>query len=158
MRNIYLSPCKRPSFATPKLSFHHPKAYLSHPETYTFRKSKSTPLACRDAACRVKHLITNTLQTSRQNRLSPSLWATVPPTTFHSILDVKISIRKPLKINISETKSFSLQETSGLAILTSPASRNCKIAKMSSLHYNFNGNILQNRKKVVILHKITESE
>ena len=89
MRNIYLSPSKRPSFVLRKLSFYHPKAYLLHPETYIFRKSKSTPFACRDAVRRVKYLITNALQKSPHNRLSLTCWTISPLHLFHAILRVK---------------------------------------------------------------------
>ena len=90
MRNIYLSPSKRPSFVLRKLSFYHPKAYLLHPETYIFRKSKSTPFACRDAACRVKYLITNVLQKAPHRRPSLTRWTISPLRLFHAILRVKI--------------------------------------------------------------------
>ena len=96
---IYVLGCKRPSFTTRKLVFYHPKACLLHPQTYTFRKTKVTPSACRNAEWRVKRLITSILQIPRPNRLSSSLRATIPPATFRAILDVKIVILQPSNFN-----------------------------------------------------------
>ena len=84
--NIYVSPCKRPSFDLQKTTFHHPKDRLSQVNDRAFgnrpvtfgRPTLSKPL--RD----------NPLREVRQNRSTRHVWRITPPDGFRALTRVKI--------------------------------------------------------------------